>query len=350
MTGNGDRIEGRINRMKRVVRLGQRSTMKQTNKRKREMSLRVAGSVFLCVALFFSALILGRAGAEDMKVDSVGTPFGVAMLAMCAYDLLSFVYKRESEKKLAFFRIGYAVLDLVAAVFAFCSGISVVYLLTGGVVYLAIPILKRVASVLRNHKKRNVVLNILMFIFAILLFLFEVAFFGVQEYSVLVSAGLVGGVMCVSCLINVGMMALSNFKVELLRKIVRKTYAGEIMFGLLLLIVSFSLAFMSLEPNIKSFGDAIWYSFAVVTTIGFGDFVASSTLGRIMTVVLGTYGIVVVSIITSIIVNFYNEVKSTDDDEEPEESQKELEESQKEPSESSKEPSKEPAAEEKTEE
>ena len=38
-------------------------------------------------------------------------------------------------------------------------------------------------------------------------------------------------------------------------------------------------------------------------------------IGRILTVILGLYGLVVVSILTSIIVNFYSEVKDIKDDE-----------------------------------
>ena len=58
-----------------------------------------------------------------------------------------------------------------------------------------------------------------------------------------------------------------------------------------------------------TYGDALWYCFAVVTTIGFGDFSAIRPLTRILSVILGIYGIIVVALITSIIVNFYNEVK-----------------------------------------
>jgi hypothetical protein len=67
--------------------------------------------------------------------------------------------------------------------------------------------------------------------------------------------------------------------------------------------------------------NALWYCFAVVTTIGFGDMTAVSTIGRVLSVILGVYGIVVVALITSIIVNFYGEMKksnSDDDDPEPE--------------------------------
>ena len=64
------------------------------------------------------------------------------------------------------------------------------------------------------------------------------------------------------------------------------------------------------EPTITSFWDAMWYCFAVITTIGFGDFYATSLIGRVLTVILGIYGIVVVAILTSVVVNFYNEVSS----------------------------------------
>ena len=58
-------------------------------------------------------------------------------------------------------------------------------------------------------------------------------------------------------------------------------------------------------------GDALWYCFAVVTTIGFGDFTAVTLTGRVLSVILGLFGIVLVAVITSIIVNFYNEISLT---------------------------------------
>ena len=91
--------------------------------------------------------------------------------------------------------------------------------------------------------------------------------------------------------------------------IVRQTYAAEIIGGLLLLIFVFSFMLMIFESNIKNYGDGLWYCFAIVTTIGFGDIAATSLIGRIMSVILGVYGIVVVALITSIIVAFYGEMK-----------------------------------------
>ena len=50
-----------------------------------------------------------------------------------------------------------------------------------------------------------------------------------------------------------------------------------------------------------------------------GDFSAITLPGRAISVILGLYGIIVVALITSIIVNFYNETKNTDDPDETEE-------------------------------
>ena len=102
---------------------------------------------------------------------------------------------------------------------------------------------------------------------------------------------------------------------SVLKRIIRKTYAAEILFGMLLLIVAVSIVLPGLEPGIVSFADGLWYCFAIVTTIGFGDITATTGIGRLLSVILGIYGIIVVSLITSIIVNFYNEVKSDGDSE-----------------------------------
>ena len=97
-------------------------------------------------------------------------------------------------------------------------------------------------------------------------------------------------------------------KVKLLLNILIKTHTIDILICLFAFMIAFSMILPHLEPNIDDFGDALWYSFTVVTTIGFGDSVAITRIGRIITVVLGIYGIVVVAILTSVIVNFYNEI------------------------------------------
>ena len=101
-------------------------------------------------------------------------------------------------------------------------------------------------------------------------------------------------------------------KIKLLLNILIKTHAIDVIVCLFAFMIAFSFILPSVEDKaggtILTFWDSMWYCFTVITTIGFGDFAAVSTIGRVLTVVLGVYGIVVVAILTSVIVNFYNEV------------------------------------------
>lgn len=122
--------------------------------------------------------------------------------------------------------------------------------------------------------------------------------------------------MLVMDLIHIVSLSFSGMDMKILSKVIRKTYAADVLSGLILFMAAFSFMFPVVEKNITSFRDALWYCFAIVTTIGFGDYAATSTLGRVMSAILGAYGIVVVALITSVVVNFYSEVKKKPEDDE----------------------------------
>lgn len=154
----------------------------------------------------------------------------------------------------------------------------------------------RVFSIVCNHRIRNIILNI-------------VAILGIALCAV--SLVYMSGLLFLVSVFALMAIVFSRISFSVLRKIVAKTHAAEIIFGLLLLIVTFSMLLTFFEPNMGNFKDALWYCFAIVTTIGFGDLTAVTDFGRILSVILGAYGIVVVALITSIIVNFYGEMKTS---------------------------------------
>jgi hypothetical protein len=104
-------------------------------------------------------------------------------------------------------------------------------------------------------------------------------------------------------------ISVTQMKLHILMDIVRETYVLETLLGLVLMIIVCSTVFSTLEEGMPRYVDALWYCFALVTTIGFGDITASTSIGRLLSVFLGIYGIVVVAIITSVIVNFYGEMR-----------------------------------------
>ena len=117
-----------------------------------------------------------------------------------------------------------------------------------------------------------------------------------------------------TALLDVASVAFGQLKFKVLFKIIVNTFALEVLFGMLATMVASALVLMYVEPSeFATFGDALWYCFAVVTTIGFGDMVAETLIGRIISVILGMYGIIAVAVITSIIVNFYNETSGKRD-------------------------------------
>jgi voltage-gated potassium channel len=94
--------------------------------------------------------------------------------------------------------------------------------------------------------------------------------------------------------------------------IIRKTKVIEELSGLFALMLVFAFILNLVEPHIESYGDGLWYAFAVVTTIGFGDIVVVTTLGRALSVILGLYGIFNIAIITSVVVNYYQSLHKQD--------------------------------------
>ena len=173
-------------------------------------------------------------------------------------------------------------------------------------VFLLMTLVRRVLSVIQDPRWHSILVNIalaaLTVYYTIELWIPGSTWVGVCD-TMLLAAWL--------SLFDIMTYVFSRVRLELLRKIARETYGAEILFGLVMLIITFSLVLKITENGIQSYRDALWYCFALVTTIGLGDISAVSDLGRIISVILGIYGIIVVALITSIIVNFYGEIKKT---------------------------------------
>ena len=290
---------------------------KAAKKKKKTRSISIA----TFVEMFFSLLMipLGLAAAQGFD----GAENAIEMLAflmLAEFVLLALTtslrakarrYRNQipERRRLDFIFSG---LFLACAVAIFIWPTLPVMAIAGAV-FMASLIPDRVLSVLRNRKLINILLNAAF----ILLVLFSVWDIWADAESQLLFVIVVMLLIACRSLIRIMSVTFARLRLDLLRDIVQQTYAAEIIFGLLLLIASFS--FVLIYTDTASFNgeykNALWYCFAVVTTIGFGDMTAVSTVGRILSVILGVYGIVVVALITSIIVNFYGEMKKARVDE-----------------------------------
>ena len=55
----------------------------------------------------------------------------------------------------------------------------------------------------------------------------------------------------------------------------------------------------SREANIQTFGEAIWWAFVTITTVGYGDYYPVTALGRTVAVLLMAGGVAVLSVVTA---------------------------------------------------
>lgn len=104
-------------------------------------------------------------------------------------------------------------------------------------------------------------------------------------------------------------------KARVFWKIMKYTKADKIIFGYLMFFIVSALIIWLFEPNINRIWDSLWYCYVTSTTIGFGDFVAVSIIGRIVSVALSIYSIIVIALVPGIVVSYFLEYTKVRTDE-----------------------------------
>ena len=90
-------------------------------------------------------------------------------------------------------------------------------------------------------------------------------------------------------------------KLKLLWMILKRTKATQILSGYIVFLFVSAAIIQLVEPDINHYGDALWYCYAVLSTAGFGDIVAITFIGKLVSVLVTIYTICVV-------VNYYGQI------------------------------------------
>ncbi len=123
--------------------------------------------------------------------------------------------------------------------------------------------------------------------------------------SSLAGAGLVRFVRVLRFLRIVVLLSRGSRFLALLREVlISRLRIGEVLMAVILTLFSGSFAVYLVEsiyPNsqIKTFFDAIWWALATATTVGYGDVVPVTTLGRAIGIVMMLLGIALLSVVIS---------------------------------------------------
>jgi len=269
-----------------------------------------------------TAVLIISVAASRSTVDEELSPymFMILFFALTGMRVVQAALNKDKGKKgVLRLLIGagiYGIISLILLIWGINDTVTLVIM----VIYLLDVVVGRVFAIIQGKRLIGRIFNgiicaLIIFISLSTLTMEE----GLENSNSILLILLV--VIVVRSLLHIIALSFSQIKLDVLMKIIRRTYALEILFGLLMLIATFSYVFTFLEDSIIDYWDGLWYCFAIVTTIGFGDISAVTITGRVLSVILGIYGIIVVSMVTSIIINFYGEMK----DMQEEERRKELE-------------------------
>lgn len=275
--------------------------------------------IFLIVNLLISGVTIafvftfsGRFLSGDKEGASLF--LALAILSEAIYQAFFMIVQKDKNDRIRL--IFLFVLYTSAAVVAFLArGNYIYYFISTGLVILTVAISQILRAIFRtkDRTKGGIFTNVLI---GLTLIGFSVAIFiAMNEANIKAMVATASIALLFLTLKNIMFPTLRVEKINLLLDILVKTHAIDVIIGCLALVIAFSFLMPMFEPNLTNFWDAMWYCFAVITTIGFGDFAAVSTVGRVLTVLLGIYGLVVVAIFTSVIVNFYNQISKKEEQE-----------------------------------
>ena len=287
--------------------------MRQLTPYQRRLLRLISSGLCATVSLFFSILTASYNFAGQRLYTAIFIP--IASITLGTFYLLQFIFDHRYGKLGLIHAVGLFSIFLVMAVIGVLSYFDYRYFGVFAILLGVSIIFSAVIYVLRRPKPRTIIMSILRAIFGGVIILVFSRSFGKEE-DMTIFFSLVALVMAAIAFFLAMVLVFSGVRRATIIGILRKTYSIEILFGLVVLIFATAMVLSVIEDSMTSFGDALWYCFAIVTTIGFGDFTATTIVGRVLSVVLGIYGIVVVALITSIIVNFYNENRSERGDKE----------------------------------
>lgn len=97
-------------------------------------------------------------------------------------------------------------------------------------------------------------------------------------------------------------------KLRILKDILVRTKAHRILITYVVFVLIAALAIVVFDPQVSRYGDALWYCYAVISTAGFGDVVVSTTVTKIISLLVTVYSTIVIAIVTGVVVNYYTEV------------------------------------------
>lgn len=294
------------------------------SREKRRNPFYIAGLISGVLAVITCIVVIALS-VSDSYVSIYLLSFALMLLGLNRIGLHVVNYKENM-----FENIFLTVFIFALAILLGLTKYNIYFLITTMFLYSLTIVVARLLNLRKDKSVQSIVYNSLCMVFY---FLFSFVFFFPEIYAKHATSVSNSNfmVLCfaIIVLVSSGKNLLfpyhKELKINVVNKIIKKSMVYEIILALLIFVILCSIYFTIVEPHMTSYVDSLWYSFTVITTIGFGDVYVTTTLGRILSVILGIGGIVAVALFTSIIVNFYNEMNHRRDYKKVEEIEKAIE-------------------------
>ncbi len=99
---------------------------------------------------------------------------------------------------------------------------------------------------------------------------------------------------------------------NLFRIVLKRSGVNKVAIGFLATYAICALVVLIAEPGVDTYGDALWFLWAVSLTVGLGDFTAVTTIGRVATICCSLYALMATAITTAVVVDYFNERRAAE--------------------------------------
>jgi voltage-gated potassium channel len=86
----------------------------------------------------------------------------------------------------------------------------------------------------------------------------------------------------------------------------KDTYLDEILGVFLMVIVSFTFGLYLFDPSMNSLFDSLWFVVSSLTTVGYGDILPNSMIGKVISLFLLIFGVLIFSAVTASMASYFN--------------------------------------------
>lgn len=100
-------------------------------------------------------------------------------------------------------------------------------------------------------------------------------------------------------------VALFSQFFETIGVFLKKTYLDEVLGMALLVIIFSSLALYMFDPSINNLFNSLWFVIATITTVGYGDVVPNTTIGKTIGLFILIVGVLIFSAISGAMASYF---------------------------------------------